>query len=68
MEWFSIKDKLPEVNVLVKVRLTNETEAIDFVNEPIDERIPFQHYLVKEWRYLTLEELRSVVQTLVHSK
>lgn len=52
-DWISIKEKLPACNVLVEVRLTNGTEAIDFVNEPIDKDMPFQHYLVSEWRELT---------------
>ena len=57
--WISIKEKLPECNIIVKVRLTNGTEALDFVNEPIDNDMPFQHNLVSEWRNPTRDELND---------
>lgn len=44
------KDNLPEVGEPVIVLLTNDCISIDWVNEPIDEKCPFQHYLVKGWR------------------
>lgn len=62
MEWKETVKELPPVNTLVKVLLTNGTEAIDFVNEPLDRETPFQHFLVSEWRLLTREELIEVVQ------
>ena len=64
MEWTETAKKLPPVNVLVKVHLTNEIEAIDFVNEPIDRETPFQHYLVSKWRFLTREELCNLVHKI----
>ena len=44
------KDNLPEVGEPVIVLLTNGCISIDWVNEPIDEKCPFQHYLVRGWR------------------
>lgn len=44
------KDNLPEVGEPVIVLLTNDCISIDWVNEPIDEKCPFQHYLVRGWR------------------
>lgn len=43
------KDNLPEVGEPVLVLLTNGCISIDWVNEPIDEKCPFQHYLVRGW-------------------
>lgn len=60
--WISVKEKLPECNVIVKVRLTNGTEALDFVNEPIDNDVPFQHYLVSAWRKPTKDELNDFMR------
>ena len=34
-EWIDVNKELPPVNVIVKVLLTNGTEALDFVNEPV---------------------------------
>ncbi len=62
MEWKETVKKLPPVNTLVRVLLTNGTEAIDFVNEPLDRETPFQHFLVSKWRLLTREELITIVQ------
>lgn len=44
------KDNLPEVGEPVIVLLTNGCISIDWVNEPIDEKCPFQHHLVSGWR------------------
>ena len=60
MEWKSIKDELPLPYTLVKVKLTNGIIKTDFINEPLDNVTPFQHYIVSEWRYLTIEELREI--------
>lgn len=60
--WVDAREALPPFNVMVKVKLTNGCEAIDFVNEPLDEDTPFQHYLVSHWRMATREELREFVQ------
>jgi len=57
--WISVTDELPPVNVLVKVLLTNDVEAIDFVNEPFNVGMPFQHYIVKAWRMATKDELNE---------
>lgn len=57
--WISVKDALPPINVIVKVLLTNGTSALDFVNLPIDEETPFQHYCVAKWRYATRDELNE---------
>lgn len=62
MEWKRVEEELPPVNTLVRVLLTNGTEAIDFVNEPLDRETPFQHFLVSKWRLLTREELITIVQ------
>ena len=43
------KNNLPEVGEPVLVLLTNGCISIDWVNEPIDEKCPFQHYLVRGW-------------------
>lgn len=64
MEWKETAKELPPVNTLVRVLLTNGTEAIDFVNEPVDKETPFQHYLVSKWRLLTREELIEIVQKI----
>lgn len=60
--WISVKEKLPACNVIVKVRLTNGIESLDFVNEPIDNNTPFQHYLVSEWREPTRDELNAFMK------
>lgn len=65
MGWISVKDRLPTANVLVKVLLVNDVEAVDFVNEPFDATGPFQHYHVKAWRELTRDELNDIVSTIV---
>lgn len=62
MNWINVSQQLPECNVLVKVKLTNGTEALDFVNEPIDMETPFQHYCVSEWRKATREELIDFIK------
>lgn len=62
MPWISIKEKLPDFNILVKVKLTNDVELLDFVNEPLDDFMPFQHYHVKEWRYPTTDELNELMR------
>lgn len=60
--WISIKENLPACNMLVKVKLTNGTEALDFVNEPVDNEMPFQHYIVSHWRTPTRDELNAFIQ------
>lgn len=60
--WHDIKKELPPVNVLVYVHLTNDCYAMDFVNEPVDYDTPFQHYLVKEWRYADRFELNNYMK------
>lgn len=52
------KDNLPEVGEPVIVLLTNDCISIDWVNEPIDEKCPFQHYLVKGWRPINSSAVR----------
>lgn len=64
MEWKETAKELPPVNILVRVLLTNGTEAIDFVNEPVDKETSFQHYLVSKWRLLTREELIEIVRKI----
>ena len=64
MEWIDIREKIPQPNVLVKVRLTNGVEAVDFVNEPICGTMPFQHYHVSAWREFTREELCNLVKLI----
>ena len=59
--WNDIKSIIPPCNMIVKVRLTNGCEKFDFINEPIDKDMPFQHYLVKEWRYATRDELNDLL-------
>lgn len=58
------KDNLPEVGEPVIVLLTNGCVSIDWVNEPIDEKCPFQHYLVRGWTPLNSHAAR-VVKTLI---
>lgn len=64
-KWIKVEDELPACNVLVEVKLTNGAYAYDFVNEPLDKSMPFQHYHVTEWRMLSRESLRRIVQTIV---
>lgn len=64
MEWKETAKELPPVNTLVRVLLTNGTEAIDFVNELVDKETPFQHFLASKWRLLTREELIEIVQKI----
>ena len=64
MEWKEPAKELPPFNTLVKVHLINGTEAIDFVNEPLDQEVPFQHYLVSKWRFFTREELCDLVHKI----
>lgn len=52
------KDNLPEVGEPVVVLLTNDCISIDWVNEPIDEKCQFQHYLVKGWRPINSSAVR----------
>lgn len=59
-DWIDVNENLPQCNVLVKVNLTNGVEALDFVNEPFNKEMPFQHYHVKKWRTLTTEELNDL--------
>lgn len=66
-KWIKVEDELPACNVLVEVKLTNGTYAYDFVNEPLDKSVPFRHYLVAEWRMLSRETLRKIIQTLVNN-
>ena len=61
-DWISVKERLPDCNVIVKVKLTNGTGALDFVNEPVDSEVPFQHYLVSAWRTPTRDELNEFMQ------
>ena len=56
-DWISIQNELPPVGVPVKVLLTNGIETIDYVNEPVDKVVPFQHYLVSKWRPAFEEEI-----------
>ena len=62
MDWISVDHQLPECNVIVKVKLTNGIEALDFVNDPIDPETPFQHYCVSEWRKATRDELNEFMR------
>ena len=57
-----IKDALPQFNVLVRVKLSTGLEKFDFVNEPFNVNIPFQHCAVTSWRYPTTEELNQVMK------
>jgi len=57
--WIPVTDELPPINVLVKVLLTNDVETIDFINEPFNVGMPFQHYIVKAWRMATKDELNE---------
>ena len=59
--WISVTDELPPANVLVKVWVTNDCKALDFVNEPFDKDMPFQHYHVKAWRMATRDELNEFI-------
>lgn len=59
--WNDVKRSIPPCNVLVKVLLTNDCEEFDFVNEPIDKTMPFQHYHVKAWRTPTRDELNELL-------
>ena len=59
--WIDIKKRLPQCNVIVKVKLTNGVEALDFVNKPIDKEMQFQHYHVSKWRMATSEELNEFI-------
>ena len=61
-KWISVKDRIPDPNVIVRVKLTNGVETLDFVNEPINKEIPFQHYLVTHWRPATSDELNSLLK------
>jgi len=61
-DWIDVKEKLPPCNVLVKVILTNGIESFDFVNEPINTDIPFQHYRVSNWRMATTDELNKFIR------
>lgn len=58
-EWIDVTKALPPANVIVKVLLTNNTEALDFVNLPLDKETPFQHYIVAKWRMATRDELNE---------
>ena len=53
-------DNLPEVGEPVIVLLTNDCISIDWVNEPIDEKCPFQHHLVRGWRPINSCSAREV--------
>ena len=59
VDWISIKYKLPEPNVIVKVKLTNGCEEFDFINTPFNKNMPFQHYCAVAWRYATNDELNE---------
>lgn len=61
-KWFYTKKELPPPNTLVRVLLTNGCAAIDYVNLPIDNNMPFQHYSVEQWRFLKEEELKEIVK------
>ena len=63
-KWTSVKDKLPPVNMIVRVQLTNGTFGFDFVNEPVDPECPFQHYIVDRWRECTREELIDILKVV----
>ena len=60
--WINVNEKLPPCNILVKVILTNGVETLDFVNEPLDEQNPFQHYLVTNWKLPTTDELNEFIK------
>lgn len=60
--WIDVNKQLPPCNILVKVMLTNGVEALDFVNEPLNEQNPFQHYLVTNWKIPTTEELNEFMK------
>lgn len=61
-EWIKTTEQLPPVNTLVKVLLDNQTQNLDFVNEPIDPECPFQHYIVEAWRMPTRDELNDFIR------
>lgn len=65
MDWVNVKEKLPPINTIVRVKVANAYEAFDFVNEPLDLETPFQHYIVKEWRYATRDELNDLLKKVV---
>ena len=61
-EWIDINTELPPFNTLVKVLLTNGCESFDFVNEPLNSGMPFQHYIVTNWRMPTTQELNGFMR------
>lgn len=63
MKWINIKDELPPVNTIVVVDVIDGYEAFDFVNEPLDNETPFQHYIVDRWRYASREELNNLLNS-----
>lgn len=63
-EWVLAYDYLPPINMLVKVQLENGVERVDFVNEPLDKKYPFQNYIVTKWRKLTREELNDILKSI----
>ena len=65
--WIKTEDKLPPANTIVRVRLVNDCESFDFVNEPLDKGCPFKHFLVREWRAVTSEELQSIWSNIYDS-
>ena len=63
-DWVLAYDYLPPINMLVKVQLENGVERVDFVNEPLDKKCPFQNYIVAKWRKLTREELNDILKSI----
>lgn len=61
-QWIPVTEKLPPFNTMVRVKLTNGTYALDFVNEPFNKNMPFQHYFVESWRMPTSDELNAFMQ------
>ena len=58
--WFRPEENLPSLDVKVKVLTCDDVETIDYVNLPINMECPFQHYLVKKWRFLTSQEIKEL--------
>lgn len=63
--WFRPKENLPSPGIKVKVLTCDDVEAIDYVNLPINLECPFQHYLVKRWRYLTSQEIKEFDESVI---
>ena len=59
-EWIDINNDLPKAYELVKVRTTDDTYEVDYINLPLNIWAPFQHYNVSKWRYLTEDEVKEI--------